>query len=246
LVLGVASALQILSIGAGRAASAFAVEETMSRLGLFAVLAASVVLAAPSLQAAGRPAPMGPAPDPALSPIGSPVLVEAPMPQLRVGDPAPAFSFIGDDGGWHGFRQRFSGVPVLLLIGAREEQLRQVGNAAAVFHDLGVRTVAVLDVRPAAAARLAKRLKLSDGVIGDSRCVIGGLYSSLDPNTQHHAPSYFVLDERGTIRGLGYGDLPSVRGLIAITAHSLGRALPESAWSSSVAPLAPAAAVGRR
>ena len=153
--------------------------------------------------------------------------------RLQVGDPAPGFSYIGLDGRWHGFRQLFARGPVLLVFGARDENLRALDRTRQVLADLGVHAVAVLDMRSGSAARLVKRLEFQGEVIVDSQCVIGGLYGSLDPATQRHGPSYFVLDETGRIRGVGRGALPAARKLVAISAKSLGRALPESAQALS-------------
>lgn len=153
--------------------------------------------------------------------------------RLQVGDTAPGFSYIGTDGQWHGFRQLFARGPVLLVFGARDEDLKGLDRMRPVLEDLGVHPVAVLDMRSGSAARLARRLELQCEVIADARCVIGGLYGSLDPDTQRHGASYFVLDETGKVRGAARGPLPSARKLVAISARSLGRPLPESAQELS-------------
>ena len=153
--------------------------------------------------------------------------------RLQVGDTAPGFSYIGIDGQWHGFRQLFARGPVLLVFGARDEELKALDRTRPVFDDLGVHAVAVLDMRSGSAARLARRLELQCEVISDAKCVIGGLYGSLNPDTQRHGASYFVLDETGKIRGAGRGTLPAARKLVAISARSLGRPLPESAQALS-------------
>jgi peroxiredoxin len=146
--------------------------------------------------------------------------------RLAIGDPAPAFSYLGSDGAWHPFRQMIAGGPIVLVFGARNEQLAELDRALPALARLGARPVAAFDMRPGSAARLARRLSLRCGVIADPQCAIAGLYGSLDPVTQRHAPAYFVLDERGTIRGSGRGAIPAARELVAVTAKSLGRALP--------------------
>lgn len=153
--------------------------------------------------------------------------------RLQVGDSAPGFSYIGIDGQWHGFRQLFARGPVLLVFGARDEDLKALDRTRPVLEDLGVNAVAVLDMRSGSAARLARRLELQCEVISDAQCVIGGLYGSLNPDTQRHGASFFVLDETGMIRGAGRGALPAARKLVAISAKSLGRAVPESAQALS-------------
>ncbi len=153
--------------------------------------------------------------------------------QIQIGDSAPGFSYIGIDGQWHGFRQLFARGPVLLVFGARDEDLKALDRIRPVLEDLGVHPVAVLDMGSGSASRLARRLELKCDVIADARCVIGGLYGSLNPETQRHGASYFVLDENGKVRGAARGALPSARKLVAISARSLGRALPESAQALS-------------
>ena len=152
---------------------------------------------------------------------------------LSVGDPAPAFSYLGIDGGWHDSRGLWANGPVLLVFGAAREQLVELDRARSALGDLGVRTAAVLDMRAGSAAKLARRLELALGVVVDPQCAIAGLYGSIDPVTRHHAPSFFVLDARGTIRGGGRGPLPPMRRLSTITARSLGQPLPVS-WSPAV------------
>ena len=158
---------------------------------------------------------------------------ESESARFQVGDPAPGFSYIGIDGQWHGFRQLFARGPVLLVFGSRDEDLRALDRTRQVLADLGVHPVAVLDMRSGSAARLVRRLDFHCDVIVDAQCVIGGLYGSLDPATQRHGASYFVLDETGKIRGAWRGALPAARKLVALSARSLGRPLPESAQAMS-------------
>jgi len=197
------------------------------------LFAGLVVFAASGAQAAERIAARAPSTDSrGTSDHGWGTGEGAPV-RLQVGDPAPGFSYIGLDGRWHGFRQLFAHGPVLLVFGARDEDLRALDRTRQVLVDLGVHAVAVLDMRSGSATRLVKRLEFQCDVIVDSQCVIGGLYGSLDPDTQRHGPSYFVLDETGRVRGVGRGTLPAPRKLVAISAKSLGRALPESAQALS-------------
>lgn len=154
---------------------------------------------------------------------------------LAVGDPAPAFSYVGADGTWRGFRELIAAGPVVLVFGAREPELEDLDRARQVFSDLGVRIVLVMDRGAGSSARLARRLGLENEMISDAQCAIGGLYGSLNPSTRRHATGYFVLDEKGTLRGYGRGTIPPSAQLIAFSARCLGRPLPESAWSLSKA-----------
>ena len=153
---------------------------------------------------------------------------------LIVGDPAPAFSYLGLDGAWHDSRRLGTGDAVLLVFGARNEELVGLDRMQSAFDELGVHSVAVLDMRAGSAVRLARRLALTCRVVVDPKCAIAGLYGSLDPVTRRHAPAFFVVDARGTIRGVGRGSLPSAHELITISARSLGQPLPAN-WSVSEA-----------
>lgn len=157
-------------------------------------------------------------------------VAEASAGRLQVGDAAPMFSFIGTDGAWHAFRQRWAGRPVVLVFGAEEQELKDLDAARGVFADLGVCPVAVLDMSSGSASRFVRRVGLECEVVTDVRRAIAELYGSLDALTRRHAPSYFVLDGNGTIRGYRHGALPSPSQLVMATARHLGKPLPESAW----------------
>jgi len=163
----------------------------------------------------------------------TPLATESTTGRIQVGDSAPAFSFMGTDGGWRAFRQLFSGGAVLLVFGAEEDQLRDLDALRPVFADLGVSPVAVLDMSSGSASRFVRRIHLGCSVVSDPRRAIGDLYGSLDLATRRHAPSYFVVDGRGMIRGYRHGPLPSARQLLMTSARHLGRPLPESAWMMS-------------
>src|SRR5206468_3536625 len=68
-------------------------------------------------------------------------------PGLAVGDPAPAFSYLGVDGRWHRSRDLTARGAMLLVFGARESQLLDLEAARSAFGALGVQTVVVLDMR---------------------------------------------------------------------------------------------------
>ena len=195
------------------------------------LLAGLALLIACAAQAADHRLP---ADDPVNSAATSLWHVTAPDPPtlfLQVGDEAPAFSYLGPDGGWHEFKDLSAHRSLLLIFGARQEDLRSLEEARSLFHDLGVTPVVVIDRRTGAAASLARRLELSCPIITDPICAIGDLFNSLDPLSRHHAPAFFVVDEARTIRALGHGVLPSPIQMLWVTARGLGRPLPESAWS---------------
>ncbi len=151
-----------------------------------------------------------------------------PNGRVVIGDPAPAFSYLGADGAWHEFRQLMAQGPVLLVFGARDAQLADLDRALPALAGIGVWPVAAFDMRVGSVARLTRRLHLKCGVIADPQCVIGGLYSSIDPVTQRNSISWFVIDAEGRIRAGGRGELPGARELVKLAARGLGRAEPDA------------------
>lgn len=144
-------------------------------------------------------------------PIGSGLssgrLPEPPVLVLRVGDPAPNFSFEGYRGQWMRLHHLLDQGPVLLVFGAREADLRRIQEERARLLDLGVVPVAIVDRKASATRTWVKRLGLQYTVLSDTRGVIAGQFNMLDAGVV--APGWFVLDPRGRVRGLTRGQLPT-------------------------------------
>ena len=156
---------------------------------------------------------------------------EPPVTFLKEGDRAPLFSYLGTDGKWHKFSELISQNAVLLVFGATDPELNALEAARPGFDDLGIKTIAVVDMRASAAARLSERLHLSTPLISDPMRAIGQIYNCLDPVHQRHSPSFFVLDNRRTIRAIGRGSIPPAVRLLAVSANALGKELPSSQWT---------------
>ena len=148
---------------------------------------------------------------------------------LQVGDRAPAFSYLGTDGRWHRFADLAGQGPVLLVFGASDVDLKALESARPVFRDLGLLPVAVLDMRTGSAMTYGRRLGLTGPIITDPMLAVADLFNSINPVNLRHAPSFFVVDAGGTIRALRHGSLPPVTLMLGLSAHLLGRPLPESA-----------------
>lgn len=159
------------------------------------------------------------------------VAADPPATRLLVGDDAPAFSYMGVDGDWHRSADLCADRPVLLVFGAREENLVELERSRQLFQDLGVTPVVVLDRRTGAVNSVAKRLGLTSNLVADPKCAIADLYNSIDPLNHRHSPSFFVLDQNRTIRAIGHGELPTSIQMLILSARGLGLPLPESAWS---------------
>lgn len=152
---------------------------------------------------------------------------------MQVGWPVPMFSFIGADGRWHRSDELLSRGAVLVMFGPSEEDLVAVQKMAPAFNELGVRPVAVLDMATRGTSALSRKLGLTVALVSDPMSAIAGLYHSIDATTGRHAPSYFVIDTRRTLRAMYYGPLPPAQLLVATAARGLGRPLPPSVFTSS-------------
>lgn len=194
-------------------------------LASLALLVANVAIAGDRFRSLDDP------PNSAVLSLWGHVAAEPPATLLLVGDDAPAFSYLGPDGEWHRFSDLIVQGPMLMVFGARDADLLELENIRSVFRDLGVTPVIVVDRRTGSAKAMAERLGLSAPVVVDPKCAIAGLYNSLDPRSLRHAPAFFVVDEKRTIRALGHGALPAAIEMVVLTARSLGLPLPESVWS---------------
>jgi len=185
---------------------------------------------------AATPSPMTSTPATDRGGYLSPLSAEPEAATLQVSAPAPMFSYIGGDGAWHRAEDLLSRGPVLLVFAADDDELRAVQKYAPAFQELGVRPVAVMDLPTRGTAALTRRLSLTTTLVSDPMSAIAGLYHSIDRASGAHAPAYFVIDTRRTVRAMYYGPLPPAELLLATAARSLGRPLPASVFSSTDEP----------
>jgi peroxiredoxin len=151
--------------------------------------------------------------------------LETPATEVRLGDQAPNFSYQGGDGRWRHLRDMLVQGPVLLVFGADELTLRVIEHERERLLDLGVVPVAVIEARSGAARAMVARLDLHFTVLADARGTIASQFNAVHPATGRHMPTWFVLDRRRHVRGLGRRGLP-LRGYPSLAANALG--LPES------------------
>jgi peroxiredoxin len=197
------------------------------------ILFAGLVLCAAAAAAEERDfAPMAPSGDVRPHTRAS-VATEPPTTMLMVGDRVPEFSYLGPDGRWHQLAELLLQGPMLLVFGADDAALQALEQRRGAFLDLGVVPAAVVDMRSSSAAALARRLELDYPLITDPQRAIARLYNSLDPESQQHAPSFFVVDGKRVIRALGHGPLPEADRMLRASARSLGLPLPEAVRSAS-------------
>jgi peroxiredoxin len=157
-------------------------------------------------------------------------LPEPPVMILRIGDPAPNFSFEGYDGRWMRLHHLLDQGPVLLVFGARERELRRLRDERGRLLDLGVVPVVVLDDKPGTVRALAKRLDLRYTVLSDPRGVIAGQFNVVENGDVQ--PAWFVLDQRGRVRGLSREGLPAGE-YPRLCARSLALPMPGVAFPTS-------------
>jgi peroxiredoxin len=151
--------------------------------------------------------------------------LETPATEVRLGDRAPDFSYQGVDGGWRHLRDILAHGPVLLVFGADELTLRVIEHERERLLDLGVVPVAVTDLRSGVARALVDRYDLRFTVLSDRRGVIAAQYNAVDPGSGRQVPTWFVMDPKRRVRGLGRRKLP-LRGYPGLVANALGLPAP--------------------
>ena len=147
--------------------------------------------------------------------------VETPAAEVCVGDPAPDFSYQGPDARWRRLRDLVAQGSVLLVFGANEGVLRIIEGERDALMDLGVIPVAVSGTRLGVTRSLVNRLGLRYTVLADPQGVIAAQFNALDAPTGRQLPSWFVVDARRRVRGLGRQALP-LRGYAELASGALG------------------------
>lgn len=150
--------------------------------------------------------------------------VDPPPALVEAGDDAPDVSWESPQG-WRRLRDLRSQGAVLLVFGAREDDLRHLERERLALLRMGVVPAAVLDRRAGACQAIARRNSLGFPVLPDPQRVISAQFNSLDPRTRLAVPSWFVVDRAGRVRGLDRGALPR-DGWAALTAEALHLPLP--------------------
>lgn len=196
---------------------------------LLAILSLLATPGDPDDRLARTPAGLPPGPD-ATALLGR--ATDAPATEVRLGDPAPNFSFQGSDGRWRHLSDVVAQGPVLLTFGADELTLRVLEHERERLADLGVVPVAVVEGRPSATQSMVRRLELRLSILADPGNIIAAQFNAVDPSSGRQMPSWFVLDRKRHVRGLGRRGLP-LRGYPALAANALGLPLPGATLPTS-------------
>jgi peroxiredoxin len=151
--------------------------------------------------------------------------IDPPSTEVQLGDVAPNFSYRASDGHWRHLSDIVAQGRVLLAFGADEAALRVIERDRDSLVDLGVVPVALVEGRPSATQGLARRLDLHYAILADPGNIIAAQFNAVDPATGRQMPSWFVLDRKRCVRGLGRHGLPRY-GYPGLAANALGLPLP--------------------
>jgi peroxiredoxin len=149
-----------------------------------------------------------------------PTTAEPPIAEVRVGEPAPDFSYQGADNRWHRLRDLLVQGPVLLVFGAADRELKSLQRERERLLDLGVIVVAVMDVKSSTAHSVMDRLALQYTVLSDPQRAIAAQFNAVDAVTGRHEPCWFVIDRQRRVRDLRRSPLPS-SGFVTLAADAL-------------------------
>ena len=147
--------------------------------------------------------------------------VDTPATEVCLGDVAPDFSYQGVDARWRRLRDLVAEAPILLVFGANDAALRAIEGEREALMDLGIIPVAVLGSRLGVTRAVVGRLELRFTVLADPRGVIASQFNTVDPANAGTLPTWFVLDTKRRVRGLGRKGLPG-RGYTELAASALG------------------------
>ena len=148
---------------------------------------------------------------------------EPPISEVRVGDPAPNFSYQGFDGRWTRLHHLVDQGPVLLVFGLTESQMTALERERDDLLGLGVIPVAVVDRNPGQARNVVRRLGLRYTVLADSRLVIASQFNATELGRL--TPSWFVVDQRLRVRALFRGRVPQ-QDYVRLCARALALPMP--------------------
>lgn len=164
---------------------------------------------------------------------GAPVAEgQKPLPQIPLGSSteyamvesgasAPDFAYETLAGATARLRDLRGQGHVLLVFGAKENDLRRLELEAGGLTRLGVVPVAVLDWRIGACRSVVRKLALTFPVVPDPQRAIGAQYNALEPRTRQNARAWFVVDRQGRVRALDRFELPR-EPWVSVAAKSLG------------------------
>lgn len=147
--------------------------------------------------------------------------IETPATEVCLGDVAPDVSYQGVDARWRRLHELVAESPVLLVFGANDAALRSIEREREALMDLGILPVAVVGSRLGVTRALAARLELRYTVLADPQGVIAAQFNAVDPASDRAIPTWFVLDPKRRVRGLGRTGLPQ-HGYQELAASALG------------------------
>ncbi|MBI1799272.1 MAG: redoxin domain-containing protein [Candidatus Eisenbacteria bacterium] len=150
-----------------------------------------------------------------------PVQPDPPIATLEIGEAAPDFSFEGHDHVWRRLRDLLGEGSVLLVFAPDDARMKTLESERTALLGCGIVPVVVLDRRDGATWSTMQRLHLNYSLLSDPQSVIGSQFNVRDPASGRCAPSWFMVDRSGRVRGLSRERLPQ-GDFVALARRALG------------------------
>jgi len=151
------------------------------------------------------------APDPTAS-AAQPAMKEAdfslsPTPEDE--EPAPDFQYLAIDGHWKFLHDLRTKGNVLIVFEPTDAQLTKLQAERDSLFRAGVQPVAILRRPESACWGAIERLHLTYSVMSDPRGDLGRDFRVTVRDRERTAPSWFLVDRAGNVRGMERGRLPA-------------------------------------
>jgi len=183
-------------------------------------LAAALLAAAPTQNAADLARTSVSASNNAVAVAASPVAHSAPA-GIAVGDRAPDFTYQSREYLWQNLHNMLEQGSVLLVFGATDEELASLERDQEDLVGHGALPVAVVTQREREVWRTVRRNGLTYSLLADPHGAISEQYGALDHATQKPRAIWFVIDRTGRVRATGEG--AATHNWTAIAMSALGQ-----------------------
>jgi peroxiredoxin len=185
------------------------------------ILAAALLAAAPTQNAADLVRASVPASNNAAAVAATPVTRSVPSGPA-VGDRAPDFTYQTREYLWQNLHNMLEQGSVLLVFGATDDELLTLERDQEDLVGHGAMPVAVVTQRESEVWRTVRREGLTYSLLADPHAAISEQYGALDHATHKPRPLWLVIDRTGRVRATGEG-VSSTRSWTAIAATALGQ-----------------------
>ncbi len=163
--------------------------------------------------------PLPPAPGPEEFPIDPAPVNSGFDPGLAVGEPAPDFRLDGSRGRTVRLAD-LEGRWTLMVFAPDCADLAPLEGLDGALRGMGVRVCGVSQDGAAAAARYARRARISFLVLSDPTVEVSQVYGMFDPAEDAIQPGLVLLDPQGIVRATRPGHLPDGRRILQLVERS--------------------------